>query len=328
MPRIARRRLIGTAIAIPLIVSILIAGLITIGINDTLTTTGMDDYKVYSGNFTDDHCLNTTLLAIVIEGTYVDIVAQAMKIRCNFKLCGNLINPNPTQFAYPEASTPINITIGPQTFIFQQNQLMLTQAGSTFLSGDYNHYPLDSFSVGFTIQGTFGWNRTAIPLHVEMRGIPNGFLLDYKIQTIQPTQIAVTSKVTRNYTVISFAFMVSISMWILAIFACVLASFLWIFDKKVEPAYIAMTISLLFAMPGVRNSMPSAPPIGCLLDEMCLVWVMMLLAACVASHFVKLLITIYPSDGTRKLSDSDKGTGTNNANNDVKIQKTEIIMFE
>ncbi|KAJ3247168.1 hypothetical protein HDU78_004975 [Chytriomyces hyalinus] len=104
----------------------------------------------------------------------------------------------------------------------------------------------------------------------------------------------VLAEISRNPTVITFATLIMIIMWFLALASVTFAGCLHMFEKKVEGAYLAFTIALLFAMPGVRNSMPSAPPIGCLADQMVLVWVMVILAFCVLQYFIRLIITLAP----------------------------------
>ncbi|KAJ3065045.1 hypothetical protein HDU98_011548 [Podochytrium sp. JEL0797] len=154
---------------------------------------------------------------------------------------------------------------------------------------------VDQLSFTFAVQGTYGVssNPKPLPVVLYMSGVPNGFSIFYATNNADALlEVIGNADISRSLTVKSFAIMLTLVLWFLAIIAGSFTCCVWIFERKAEPAHVAFMCALLFASPNVRNTMPSAPPIGALIDQMCLVWVMMILGACVMALMVKLIMQL------------------------------------
>lgn len=77
---------------------------------------------------------------------------------------------------------------------------------------------------------------------------------------------------TRGLATKSYSMMVLLLMWMLSAAILVLSVTLWFRDRIVEPPTIAVSVTLLFALPALRNSQSGAPPIGSVEDTAGFYW--------------------------------------------------------
>ncbi|KAJ3401612.1 hypothetical protein CcCBS67573_g00215 [Chytriomyces confervae] len=283
-----RARLIRYAVGVFLTIAAIIGGLTAVAL--VARSKQGDKYSYYVASPT----INGTSLIIGADVQAVDVLGGTMKVLYTFETVGPIGKANPSQIVYDEPAVPINVTIGAQAFSFKANQPMLWQTGSLPIFGDYNDYPFDNFTSLITMSATYGSNQTLLPITLQLSGVPNGFEVAYAAEFIDGETYG-EALIVRNSTVKTFAMLIMITMWFLAIASATFAVCLHAFEKKVEGPFVAFTIALLFAMPGVRNTMPAAPPVGCLADQMVLVWVMVILAICVLYYFVKLISGLMPA---------------------------------
>ncbi|KAI8835961.1 hypothetical protein BJ741DRAFT_195930 [Chytriomyces cf. hyalinus JEL632] len=235
----------------------------------------------------------TPQIVVQVDTESVDVMGGHMRCLCLFFLADDLIAPGSEEKLYPEPKSAISVTIGPKQFSFKANQPMLWQSVNIPVFGDFNFYPFDTLESIITVSATAGDNTT-LPVSLILTGIPNGYNFRYTADTPDGFEAVGKADIERNVTVRSFATLIMVIMWFLALASVTFAAGLQFYGKKVEPPFVAFTIALLFAMPGIRNTMPSAPPIGCLADQMVLVWVMVILALCVLYYFVRLIMNIIP----------------------------------
>ncbi|KAJ3007545.1 UNVERIFIED_CONTAM: hypothetical protein HDU68_003464, partial [Siphonaria sp. JEL0065] len=190
---------------------------------------------------------------------------------------------------------------------------MTNQTSSIFLDSDANNYPLDKFSVTFTVRGFFNTStattsssaKQPLPINVNIFGTPLGWSLQYTATAlVDNTAALLTIYGARNPTTITFALLILGLMWTMSILAVFLAYATWFKEsKKLELPYLLITIALLFAIPTIRNAMPSVPAVGVLADQMVTGWALLLLSGSVVSHFVNLLWSLWKegSDAKKKL---------------------------
>ncbi|KAJ3237390.1 hypothetical protein HDU81_009488 [Chytriomyces hyalinus] len=235
----------------------------------------------------------TPRLVVQVNTESVDVLGGTMRCLCSFGLADDLVAPGTEEKAYPEPKSAITVTIGTKQVAFKANQPMLWQSVNIPIFGDFNFYPFDTLQSIITVSAIAGENTT-LPIGLVLTGIPNGYNVVYTAYAVDGFEAAGLADIGRNVTVRSFATLIMIIMWFLALASVTFAAGLQFFGKKVEPPFVAFTIALLFAMPGIRNTMPAAPPIGCLADQMVLVWVMVILALCVLYYFVRLIMNIMP----------------------------------
>ncbi|KAJ3242268.1 hypothetical protein HDU77_010794 [Chytriomyces hyalinus] len=283
-----RKKYICYGVAALVFLATIISCLTAVAVVARKKSEGKSDYYVESPETSV-----TPKLAVLVNTESVDVMGGHMRSLCSFQLADDLIAPGTQEKLYPEPKSAITVTIGPKQVTFKANQPMLWQSVNIPVFGDFNFYPFDTLESIITVSATTGDNTT-LPVSLILTGIPNGYNVVYAADTPDGFEAVGRADIGRNVTVRAFATLIMIIMWFLALASVTFAAGLQFYGKKVEAPYVAFTIALLFAMPGIRNTMPSAPPIGCLADQMVLVWVMVILALCVLHYFIRLIINIMP----------------------------------
>ncbi|KAI8619007.1 hypothetical protein BC830DRAFT_1106080 [Chytriomyces sp. MP71] len=290
---VPRPRLFGYCVITAIVVLSVIGGLLATGLMANNTSNQRKEYGVLSKQPL------STYMELLLSVQAFDPVAQTFKYSVEFAIpdghAEDLANPNPRQNNYYEVGVSMNVTIGTQTFTYGKGAVLYPVSGSSAITGDLAFYPSDNYVANVPVKAFFGPNRTDLPVQLLAYNIPNGWKTGYFIQEDE-NELVVNLLVyaERNTTVKTFAVVIMSIMWGLALSATILASIIHFLSKKVEPPILAMTIALLFAMPGVRNTMPGAPPVGALADELVLVWTMTLLSLSCISYFVRLIIQQLP----------------------------------
>jgi len=72
--------------------------------------------------------------------------------------------------------------------------------------------------------------------------------------------------------------------------------------RKIEAPLVSLYPALLFGLPALRNTAPSSPPIGCLLDTSSFYWSMLFVIAGVVTVPIKYLIQA-PRPPPQKMND-------------------------
>jgi len=158
------------------------------------------------------------------------------------------------------------------------------QAVTAVADGDPNHYPFDVY----TVEVPYAVSSGDILAHsdapfVPWSGYAYGVLQNYRfdVQFIPQSRTSVVIlqiAVTRAATTKGFALFIVMLMWALSISAAVIAVQVWFRMRDVPAPLLAVFVSLLFALPAVRNTQPAVPPIGTLLDAVSLFWNMVIVA--------------------------------------------------
>ncbi|KAJ3064739.1 hypothetical protein HDU99_004381 [Rhizoclosmatium hyalinum] len=288
MPEVfPRKKFIAIILGTALAVAAIIAGLTAIAITAKNKSKGREDSYVTSAVLNPK---TDTFLEIDASLSAVDVNGATAKLKLTFALSDSLVQPNPKQSLYYETKYPMNVTVGGQTFSFAAGRALLSQSVTVPIDGDFNMYPFDEFLLTFNAAGTYGAKQDPLPILLVLFGSPNGFdvTFDSAVEDATNTQVYGVAKVDRNITVRAFAILIILTMWFLALAAVIFTACLYIFNQTPVPPTVGFHIALLFAMPGVRNTMPQAPAIGALIDQMALVWCMCILAGCVLLQYFKL----------------------------------------
>ncbi|ORY51399.1 hypothetical protein BCR33DRAFT_733725 [Rhizoclosmatium globosum] len=297
MPEVfPRKKFIAIILGTALAVAAIIAGLTAIAITAKNKSKGREDSYVTSAVLnpkTDTFLeIDASLSAVDVNGATAKLkLTFALSVQVsNFSLPDSLVQPNPKQSLYYETKYPMNVTVGGQTFSFAAGRALLSQSVTVPIDGDFNMYPFDEFLLTFNAAGTYGAKQDPLPILLVLFGSPNGFdvTFDSAVEDATNTQVYGVAKVDRNITVRAFAILIILTMWFLALAAVIFTACLYIFNQTPVPPTVGFHIALLFAMPGVRNTMPQAPAIGALIDQMALVWCMCILAGCVLLQYFKL----------------------------------------
>ncbi|KAJ3252791.1 hypothetical protein HDU77_004921 [Chytriomyces hyalinus] len=235
-----------------------------------------------------------SIVSVFVEVNGVDFQNSLLKVSSVFLPCGSFVGSFDSMESF--LGQNISCSIDAQTSTFPAGQAMTPKLTSVYLNGDVNNYPLDQFDAIFMIRGRYGPTNSELPIQVVVYGAPLGYSLSVETTANQQnTAVAVSVSLRRTAPILGFAFIIMALMWAMSLLAVAVAYFTWFIkkDRKSELPYIIFSVTLLFAMPTIRNAMPNAPPIGVLADQMVTGWAMLLLSLSVISHFVNVLYHTY-----------------------------------
>ncbi|KAJ3354680.1 hypothetical protein HDU83_004902 [Entophlyctis luteolus] len=230
----------------------------------------------------------------------VDPVALIAKAQCDFLLSPTYSAPRSANVTFDYTVQAMTITVGSDIFKFPALSALVTTQGTLLLSGDVGLYPFDAYATAaLAISATAGNASRAVPVYVAVYHSANGYAAravltetaaDATAAGDAATEIFALVTLERAIAVRALALMIAAGMWVMTLCCCALAVFLAYAQRPVEVPHIALSATILFAMPGVRNSMPNAPAIGAVIDETVLIWAMLLVAICLCSHFIRFIM--------------------------------------
>ncbi|KAI8902589.1 hypothetical protein BC833DRAFT_572586 [Globomyces pollinis-pini] len=239
-------------------------------------------------------------LFISCNVTNIDTANSLFKARFIITPVGKLaLNGNDPVFKRPV--TPINAIIGSKVVQFPANQPITAQSiDLAFSASNVNKYPFDRFESVFTL--TASSNSSNVPIAFAIVGTIQSIRI---VAEIVNDVIGTASIVNvdllgfRSFTVQFFSIFILVCMWILSFTVFILSVTLWFRDRKVEPPTIAITTSLLFALPAVRNTQPGIPSIGCTVDLAGFFWNMFLVMVSSVLLMTNYILK-YQRDGSSK----------------------------
>ncbi|KAJ3105061.1 hypothetical protein HDU96_008722 [Phlyctochytrium bullatum] len=290
------------------------------------------DGTSFSSEDLNASCRYYTYLLVKVGISNLDLVATTYKLKLDLFPCGDLLRVNGSSLR--TYRRPIKLIFGEwershsglllmtwltrflslkdsKVFNFSSNSVVgSVEYGTTFDEGDVNSYPFDSFYAReLFAEGTYvipsGNTTVEEPLPIVMSfvtGLQTFTVTPNQVEDVTPNNtflghtVRLEFQVTRSITTIFFSTLVMVIMWILSLLAFFLCISLWIRGRKVEPPTIAFTIALLFALPGIRNTQPGSPPIGCTADVVSFFWAMVLVATSVALLMINYILK-YNFDG-------------------------------
>ncbi|KAJ3103223.1 hypothetical protein HDU97_010287 [Phlyctochytrium planicorne] len=231
-----------------------------------------------------DICIRRNLLNINVGVANLDLVNGNYKLKIDITPCGDFIDRN-------RLAVGKSLVLGVNIYnLTAGNPVPSLEFGSSFDSGDINNYPFDKYKAKELYLEASFFNKTSNSTElVPMMVFFNAGLLTYSVSKetlenvgseIPPsyTNIVFGFRAKRSFTTVFFSGLIMSIMWALSLLAVFLAVTLWIKGRKVEPPTIAFSIALIFALPGIRNTQPGGPPIGCTADVVSFFWAMVLSA--------------------------------------------------
>lgn len=107
--------------------------------------------------------------------------------------------------------------------------------------------------------------------------------------------------VHRSVTIRLFSIFVVVLMWLLSLAAAAIGLQVVVRDREVAPPLMGSMISLLFALPALRNIQPMVPPIGTLADVIGLFFNMALIALTAIVLMIKWVTQMPTPDRPNKV---------------------------
>ncbi|KAJ3205463.1 hypothetical protein HDU67_008828 [Dinochytrium kinnereticum] len=267
-------------------------------IADGLAESGFDPE-----DFKNNPCTSFSYVILQASVTNLDLVNGVYKLKLDFTPCGDFVDTNKVIVGRSSVlGTPLKMNFDNKIYNYSAGTPMASQDfSSNFDTGDINNYPFDKYEVKeLYSEGEF-FNATAN----ETQKVPvalffNAGLLTYSVsvdtikdisgQILNGNTVRLDFNVIRSITTIFFSGLVMAIMWCLSLLAFTLAVTLWIRGRKVEPPTIAFSIALMFALPGIRNTQPGTPPIGCTADVVSFFWAMVLTSATASLLIVNYIV--------------------------------------
>ncbi|KAJ3110798.1 hypothetical protein HDU96_006260 [Phlyctochytrium bullatum] len=250
----------------------------------------------------EEQCVVLKFLNIEATLSTLDLANRMYRLKMKFTPCGNFVDNKVLSFG---KGTVLGIPI---TFVFGEailNKFVNGRPISTiehtgyFDSGNINNYPMDVYvAEDLYASGTY-INATTkekqdVPMFIRVNSIVPGVVMrvtvlqDLKQTPEEGSSIQLNFTVSRARVTLFFSGLIMAIMWMLSLLAFSLAITLYIRGRKIEPPTIGFSVSMLFALPGLRNSQPGSPPIGCSSDVVSFFWAM-----AIASASASLLIANY-----------------------------------
>ncbi|KAJ9081400.1 hypothetical protein DSO57_1015108 [Entomophthora muscae] len=151
-----------------------------------------------------------------------------------------------------------------------------------FIEGTVRDYPLEYFIAKFPIS-IYGPSR--VPFHASLDGLLQLFKVrfnalssseiendtTFRYLTSKPDSL-ITLTLYRPKTTLFICVFMAALMWVLAIAMVNLAWDAVFFQREVPPPLLSIGVTMLFALPTLRNSQPGVPAMGCFLDMLGFFW--------------------------------------------------------
>jgi len=180
-----------------------------------------------------------------------------------------------------------------------------------FLIGTLRRYPIDQYEGYFPIGITTGngAGRVSIPFKIQLDGISQLFKIRFSVNSagdifppgiynglpLGPRSYVIEVTLTRPPTTLMICTFVALLMWALAI---ALANVAWdciIYRREILPPILSIGVSMLFALPALRNSQPGVPAMGCLLDMAGFFWALVLIAISSSALIFRWVLSWQPA---------------------------------
>ncbi|RKP10851.1 hypothetical protein THASP1DRAFT_27390 [Thamnocephalis sphaerospora] len=198
---------------------------------------------------------------------------------------------------------PVSVIIGTTLIKFTAGQMMdARDVLVPFLEGNQRDYPFDryptnvyvtAFTEPVTAANSTGpvealKARTAVPFQLSFFGSVQS--IHFRALPLYDafTECTLYVRTRRTTTTIIFSLFVCLLMWLLTLSLSGLCTQMLMQGREVQPANMALGITLLFALPGLRNAQPGIPTVGVASDMLAYVWNILLITV-----YTVVIIAIY-----------------------------------
>jgi len=216
------------------------------------------------------------LLGIEVSFEDVDPIRGVVKI--NSQLTRSTAEQGNLTGVFLLLGSPVSVPLS-------ENSLMMDKETSFAVDGDVNRYPFDHYSAEIPFSATQGdvlkdgnQAKKIDYTIVAYGGMQNWrFQMQFEERNDLPI-VMLAVDISRSPTTKGFSLFIVILMWMLSLAAVAVTFEVVVRQREASPPLLGMMVGLLFAMPAVRNTQPSVPPIGTLSDVVGLFFNMALVA--------------------------------------------------
>lgn len=223
-----------------------------------LVGTSPEDQLAVTGQQTDSS------LVVRAVARNVDPVRGEITARLTFAPMGDLAGPSGLK-------RPLRVlvfrTAGNGLLDFAANEPMTPVDLTLALDGSrVTRYPLDRYTAELTV---FALGRNDEPIPVDLKLFAN--IGDFDITATRPAAAApdvatLSIGVQRGWSTLSWALIMTVVFWVLGLGASSIAWLIVIEDRGIPFWAWGFLAGMLFALPGLRSSLPGSPRLGALID--------------------------------------------------------------
>jgi hypothetical protein len=155
--------------------------------------------------------------------------------------------------------------------------------------GEFAYYPIDRYTSSLALEAYLGDERSAgVPLTLKFTSKNHTLHVDAALGAEStPSELNVDFTLYRPTPVVFFVVFVYLIMAALTAGAATVTVGVLLRGLRPEFGMFTWTAALLFAFPGIRNSLPGTPPLGCLTDFLIFFWAEIIIALCMIALLVK-----------------------------------------
>jgi hypothetical protein len=211
----------------------------------------------------------------------VDPVLNSYTMRLNFTPSGEFAGTTRNTLAKP-VRLAIDSVSGDTAQTYAPGQIIPITDVTLDALGQTDNYPFDkhTFSLHVTALDAAGH---PVPVSVAFRAaVDDWFLVANLDPHAPPDEMILNVAANRSASVLIMALglmVILIMLVIVNVFMVIRAIRL----HKVEFTTLAALGATLFAIPGIRNGMPAAPPVGTLADFLVFFWALMIIGLCLVA---------------------------------------------
>lgn len=223
------------------------------------------------GGMVDDR---VTVQATVLA---VDPARNDYQVRLNLQPQGAFRGPNGV-LAKPITVQTDEIT-GHDVIEYKPGQRMMPHDLTLNASGDTFSYPFDKHLIPLALQVADSAGNQ-VPVELQFAESLHDWSFDTRLEPgATPGNVVLDVVATRSVSVITFALglMTVLGLLVVVTVGMVLRA---VRLRKVGFTTIASLAATLFAIPGIRNSMPNTPPVGTLSDFVVSFWALLIVSVC------------------------------------------------
>ncbi|KAJ1954610.1 hypothetical protein IWQ62_005718, partial [Dispira parvispora] len=159
-------------------------------------------------------------------------------------------------------------------------------------------FPFDTYGADFevSLSAAAGNNTDVeaenIPVRLVVYGEAQSLTIKSKLNVYRdyPNMIVVDVQVQRASTTLIFCIFLMLVMWGLALTMVLLSFQILVERRQVAPNLTIIGVTMMFALPALRNSQPGVPTLGCASDILTFFWCLFMIAVTAIVNILSLVL--------------------------------------
>lgn len=273
--RAGRRWASGVGLALLLGYAVVVISFITEG------RTKSDTFNVAPAAETDSLQIDGSVLVI-------DPARDTLRLRLEIVPAGTLGDKQ--HHLTKDVSLSVDNVAGNTLFRFKKGApIHPIEVTLDLFDGEFAYYPVDRYASTLEIAAHLGDDESAgVPLTLKFTSRNHVLHVGAARRADStPSELTVDLKLYRPMPVVSFVVFMYLIMAALTAGAATVTVGVLVRGLRPEFGMFTWTAALLFAFPGIRNSLPGTPPLGCLTDFLIFFWTEIIIALCMIALLVK-----------------------------------------